>query len=141
MVELGITPNKPEGRRGRIHFKIYDMKIKNFTKTIEMQKVVLDFKDKMSSSQFNLIVSLRKKQIGKVTMNYEEMKRYLTKKDAMKLIELMLQEYWDINVVLLGKTPVKKRDYIPINDGRFDNTQMTMTRLDMLENAVNKLYP
>lgn len=108
------------------------MRIKNFSKLILMERQKLEYKDKMTSSQFSYIVALRKKQIGKVKMSYEEMKRFLTKKQAATLIELLVFEYYDIDVKLKNdkkpKKLVNKRDIEKQN-----NLQTTATRLDMFQ--------
>ena len=115
------------------------MKVKNFTKKIEMERKIPEFKNKMTKSQFAYICNLQKKQIGKVIMSYAEMRKYMTKSNATKLIELLSYEYYDINVVLLGK-PIKPKTLI--KEVEFNvaiQTQKTMTRLDMLETELSML--
>jgi mevalonate pyrophosphate decarboxylase len=114
------------------------MKVKNFSKKVEMERVIPEFQDKMTKNQFAFIMNLRKKQIGKVKMNYEEMKKYMTKKDATKLIDLLTYEYYDIDVILRGSQKPK-----PIFDKKElekqCQTQKTMTQLDMLETQLSML--
>lgn len=116
------------------------MKIKNFTKTIKMVKQDLDFKDKMTDKQFNYICSLQKKQIGKVQMNYQEIKKYLTKIDATTLIQFMLDGYNDINVILEIKNPVvknkpKRVEVIPATN-KAKNLQLSAIKFDMFNTMV-----
>ena len=109
------------------------MKVKNFNKVIQMEKKPLEFKDRMTANQFNYIMSLRKKQIGRVKMNYTEMKKYLTKNAATKLIELLTDEYYDITVVLRQNYKPKKKFVDERHLQKQNNLQTTATRLDMLK--------
>lgn len=116
------------------------MKVKNFTQRIVMEKKSLEFKDRMTANQFAFICNLRKKQIGKVKMSYVEIKKYLTKTDATKLIDLLTYEYYDIDVVLRGTE--KRKDNTPITlrevEG-LNQMQKTMTQLDMLNTKLKTL--